>query len=254
MLLPALTVNFKSMFNYTFHHSNWCCVISASVLPEIKLSVKTATQSTLVYYSQKKKKQRGVRILHYKVIAYGELKQTCFLCSSSRKQFLNANERFMVYFPQLIVNIGSGSTQWIVLSVLFLTRSHINTNLVRIEQSKINLSLGGGAISPGSQTASYWQHLQQEVKLEVQYWRHPKWKFHLHYLFPNFLPSQCTCIRSSIGLLKYCTWQGLSGFWGVCHSGKLSHPLCPQASLPLFVSDKGFSTWQALVLLVSLRF
>lgn len=71
MMLPALTVNFKTTFNCSFHHSNQCCLISVSVLLEIKLSVKAATQRNQVYYSQKK--QRGIRILHYKVIAYREL-------------------------------------------------------------------------------------------------------------------------------------------------------------------------------------
>lgn len=46
MMLPALAVNFRNTFNYSFHHSNCCCVISASVLPEIKLSVKTANSIT----------------------------------------------------------------------------------------------------------------------------------------------------------------------------------------------------------------
>lgn len=104
MMLPALAVNFRNTFNYSFHHSNFCCVISASDLPEIRLSVKPANSITNeVNHSQQNpiknvslRINRGASILHYKVVAYRELQQPYFLCSSSN-QFLNTNESFMQF-------------------------------------------------------------------------------------------------------------------------------------------------------------
>lgn len=67
MMLPALTVNFKTTFNCSFHHSNQCCLISVSVLLEIKLSVKAATQRNLasILLSEKTKRNQNPALQGY---------------------------------------------------------------------------------------------------------------------------------------------------------------------------------------------
>lgn len=154
MMLPALAVSFWNTFNYSFHHSNCCCVISASVLPEVKLSLQTANSiineanhsqkkhSKYITLRIKKKEEPAscvTRLSHTensRELTFSVLPATKFYTQ------MRLSCSFVVRICQLAHGeFGLGNTQRIVVSVLSLARLHINTNLVRTAQlakSKIN--------------------------------------------------------------------------------------------------------------------
>lgn len=169
MMLPALAVSFWNTFNYSFHHSNCCCVISASVLPEVKLSLQTAN-SIINEANHSQKKHRKYTILRIKKKKKEEPAScvTRLSCTENSRELtfsvlpatkfytqMRLSCSFVVHICQVAHGeLGLGNTQRIVVSVLSLARSHINTNLVRTAQ----LAKSTSPVSWGSHHVSWYSH------------------------------------------------------------------------------------------------
>lgn len=161
----------------------------------------------------------------------------------------------MVHTPQLAHSeVGWSNAQTIAVQVLPISRSLVNTNLVRTAVSKIN-QLDLLEELPSLLIPSCWQWLQQGVELKIQNWTHSKGNTHFHYFILHSL-AQCIFIRSSRLLPSSCTCNrhGPGGIGTVFNRGRPTHIPRPHITFGLSISDIGFSTICTLVFLDLVRF